>query len=140
MYRPPIVSWTPVSAAYASPTAKPAATSAVVPRRAFFICLSLVLEQADASTGPPLQNVLWSAPVSGIPQVGRAAGHGPMAEEILRLSVRGSRQSGGPAVFFRNLWQFCHRECGHRLNGKRLRIKPFFARAFGRARFCDRVR
>src|SRR6185312_14900296 len=41
------------SAAYASPTAKPAATNAVVPRRAFFICLSLVLVQADASTGPP---------------------------------------------------------------------------------------
>src|SRR5882672_1991101 len=41
------------SAAYASPTAKPAAINAVVPRRAFFICLSLVLVQADASTGPP---------------------------------------------------------------------------------------
>src|SRR6185312_10676833 len=41
------------SAAYASPIAKPAAINAVVPRRAFFICLSLVLVQADASTGPP---------------------------------------------------------------------------------------
>src|SRR6185312_4976053 len=41
------------SAAYASPIAKPAAINAVVPRRAFLICLSLVLVQADASTGPP---------------------------------------------------------------------------------------
>src|SRR5215813_8263298 len=47
-----MLSLTP-SAAYASPNAKPAAINAVVPRRAFFICLSLVLVQADASTGPP---------------------------------------------------------------------------------------
>src|SRR4029450_12596466 len=45
------------SAAYAAlPNAKPAAINAVVPRRAFFICLSLVLVQAEASTGPPETN------------------------------------------------------------------------------------
>src|SRR5215471_5692943 len=136
MYRPPIVSWTPVSAAYASPTAKPAATSAVVPRRAFFICLSLVLEQADASTGPPCKTSCGVPQNPDSPKSDVPPARGPVAEQILRLTVRGSRQSGGPEVFFPNLWQFCHRECGREFAFRRLIIKQFLAEAFGRARFC----
>src|SRR5215470_3433549 len=106
-----MLSLTP-SAAYASPTAKPPAINAVVPRRAFFICLSLVLVQADASTGPPETLRPLGAPqkekIRNSPSTdGGRKGTQPRPE-ILRGSASGSSRSRRPPSFFRRLWQKCH--------------------------------
>src|ERR1700752_1575307 len=108
MYRPPRLRLTP-SAAYASPTAKPAAINAVVPRRAFFICLSLVLVQADASIGPPSSlRPLERPKIRNSPKSDDSRLSADLRTQILRGTGIGSRRSRRAASFFHRLWQKCH--------------------------------